>query len=284
MKVLPFEIPKASNQALLYQVDRGAAFYGRLHRHEEIQISLILKGSGDLVVADSVHTFGPGQLFLIGGNTPHLFRSLEDSGEVHMITVFFTRQSFGAHFFALEEVAHLGRAMDAIGVAVRCTEVPRSIQDDFAALENAQGVERMVGFLQLFDQIAALKKERLSRFNPQKITPQEGERMGNVLDYAMLHFSEKIRLEEVAAIAHMTPNAFCRYFKAHTAKSFFQFITELRMAHAARLLLEPEKTVLEIAYATGYRNISHFNRTFLKSFGCSPTHYRKRSVTPRPLR
>lgn len=281
MKVLPFEIPKASNQAILFQVDRGKTFYGRLHRHDEMQISLILKGSGDLVVADSVHTFAPGQLFVIAGNTPHLFRSVGDFDEVHMVTIFFTKQSFGPDFFQLEEVIHLGNFIDSIGVAVRYNHIPDALEQDLCSVEQTHGVERMVKFLRLVDQLSTLKAERLSSFTLQKISPQEGERMGNVMDYAMVHFTEKITLEQVSEIAHMTPNAFCRYFKAHTSKSFFQFITELRMAHAARMLMEPEKTVLEIAYATGYRNISHFNRTFMKSFGCSPTSYRKRQTIPR---
>lgn len=278
MKVLPFEIPKASNRAILYQVDEGASFYGRLHRHDEIQISLIVKGFGDVIVGNSVHSFESGHIYVIGSNAPHLFRSLDDDGTVHMITLFFTRESFGPAFFQLEEVDHLGRFIDSIHVGLRYTNTPDALQGELATFESLSGTNRMTRFLELLEKLQLLKPERLSRFTSPNISSSEGERMGNVLDYAMNNYTQGVKLNDVASIAHMTPNAFCRYFKTHTNKSFFEFITELRMAHAARLLLEPERTVLEIAYTTGYKNISHFNRTFNKSFGCNPTAYRKRQL------
>lgn len=277
MKVLPFEIPKSSNRALHYQVDIGPSFYGRLHRHEEIQVSLIIKGKGDLFVADSIHSFESGELFVFGSNTPHLFRSIEDAEGVHMITIFFTIDSFGKGFFDVDELQKIKSLIQISSVAIRIKESPVELIEMFTSFESFNPLKRVTSFLNMLGSLSEMEFEQLSSFKSDKITALEGERMGNVMDYAMNNYTEKVKLDDVAKIAHMTPNAFCRYFKLRTTKSFFQFITELRMAHAQRLLRQTDKTVLEIAYATGFKNISHFNRKFLQIYGCSPTKYRKAS-------
>lgn len=275
MKVLPFEIPKASNAAVLIQVDRGSSFYGRLHRHEEIQVSLILSGRGDLLVAESIHAFQPGDLFIIGSNTPHLFRSVEQEAEVHMITIFFTEDSFGSGFFSKDELTKVKLLLEQASTAVRFPQPPEFIIAKIQSLESHKEVLRITRFLEILDALSLMEPEQLSGFRAGKFTAEEGERIGKVINYAMEHYREKVKLTDVAEIAHMTPNAFCRYFKLRTSKSFFTFLTEIRMSHAQRQLLHTDKTVLEIAYATGYKNISHFNRQFLQHFGVSPTKFRK---------
>lgn len=90
MKIFPFKIPKQLNQNLVVQVDQGESFYNKLHQHEEIQIAYIVKGQGKLIIADSIHPYKPGDIFVIGGNSPHLFKSMElNEGSSHMISVFF---------------------------------------------------------------------------------------------------------------------------------------------------------------------------------------------------
>lgn len=73
MKVLSFKIPKSEKDALIYQEDTGVAFYEQLHQHEEIQISYIIKGSGTLIVGDSISVFNENDIIVIGKNLPHVF-------------------------------------------------------------------------------------------------------------------------------------------------------------------------------------------------------------------
>jgi quercetin dioxygenase-like cupin family protein len=103
MKVRPFKIPKPVHQSLLVQVDRLPAFYDKLHQHEEIQISCILKGTGKLLVADSIHPYSPGDIVVIGKNCPHVFQSNPSTIDSHMVSLFFSKDSFGEHFFDLLE-------------------------------------------------------------------------------------------------------------------------------------------------------------------------------------
>ena len=108
MKVLPFTIPKPKNDALILQEDKQPLFYNLFHQHEEIQLSLIKKGEGSLIVGDAVHSFQEGELIVLGSNVPHVFKSttLKDSPS-HMLTVFFKKDSFGNDFFETEELKSL---------------------------------------------------------------------------------------------------------------------------------------------------------------------------------
>ena len=104
MKVLPFKIPKPENVAIVYQEYKQDFFYGRLHQHEEIQLSLILSGEGTLVIGDSVNKFKSDDVLVIGSNLPHVFKS--DGAEQeksHMISIFFSKDSFGKDFFESSE-------------------------------------------------------------------------------------------------------------------------------------------------------------------------------------
>ena len=280
MLVLPFEIPKTGNSAFLFQVDKGEAFYGRLHRHKEIQISLILEGHGDLIINESLHSFAPGELYFIAGNTPHLFRSADREKSAHMISVFFTLDNLGLGFFQIDEMKGIFEFIQSITSAVRFQHIPESLQHDFQLLQQKDRIQKISGFLLFLELLSRLKIEILSEVPLPDISIREGERMRNVMDYALQNYRKKVTLEEFATIAHMTTNAFCRYFKMRTKKTVFQFVNELRIAHADRLLLKADKSVLEIAYDSGFRNISHFNRTFQKYHRCSPTVYKRRNKKP----
>lgn len=97
-----------------------------------------------------------------------------------------------------------------------------------------------------------------------------------VFDYVMTNYHQNITLDEIASIASMTKNAFCRYFKVRTNKSFFQFLIEVRIERAAKLLSSNgELSVLEIAESCGFNNISNFNRKFKELKQLSPLQYRK---------
>ena len=100
--------------------------------------------------------------------------------------------------------------------------------------------------------------------------------MQNVFEYTMSHFTEDITLSEISNIANMTKNAFCKYFKRRTNKTYFKFLNELRVEHASNLLLSVNDfSVAEIAYQSGFNNISNFNRLFKSIKKESPSMFRK---------
>lgn len=278
MKVLPFKIAKPENNALIYQVDRGEHLYNRLHQHEEIQISIILKGEGDLVVGDTINRYHENSIVVIGSNVPHLFRTEQEyEGESHMLTLFFTKESFGNFFFELIEMRELESVFKKIDAGLQLKDHIEEIKSIFLQLEHESHLERFISFLKILKYISQAKTKSLSSFIYSRVySDDEGERMSNVMNYAISNFNKEITLDEVSNIANMTPNAFCRYFKQRTNKTFFQFLLEIRLEHASRLLLKTKDIhVSEVSDASGFKNISNFNRKFKEFKGRTPTAFRK---------
>ncbi|NNK61117.1 MAG: helix-turn-helix transcriptional regulator [Flavobacteriaceae bacterium] len=265
MKVLPFKIPKPEKTAIIYQEDIGISFYDKLHQHEEIQISLILEGEGTLIVGDTVNYYKKDDILVIGGNIPHVFKSnTETSTKSHMLSVFFKYSSFGDGFFRLEDLNELdvffNKAKKGFKIIPSKSEASRL----FLKLHSASRIERLIILLQLLKISAKSDYRSLSSFIYDKTYNEiEGKRMQDVFEFTMRHYTEKITLEKIANVANLTKNAFCKYFKKRTNKTYVRFLNELRIEHSCRLIYsDPELPMTEIAYRSGYNNISNFNKQF----------------------
>jgi AraC-like DNA-binding protein len=99
--------------------------------------------------------------------------------------------------------------------------------------------------------------------------------MKDVIQYCFEHYTKSISLAEVASVAVMSNEAFCRYFKRHTSKSFISFLNEIRVVNAGKMILHTDMPIKEIAWSVGFNNITHFNRVFKQLNGVTPKEYRK---------
>jgi AraC-like DNA-binding protein len=99
--------------------------------------------------------------------------------------------------------------------------------------------------------------------------------MNAIYKFLMKNFNRDISLAEVAGLAAMNPNAFCRFFKSRTQKTLTQFINEIRIGHACKLLANEDKSIEHIAYECGYNNVSNFNHFFKLIKKTSPRGYKK---------
>lgn len=277
MKVLPFKIPKPELDALVYQEDHEIIFYDQLHQHEEIQISYIVQGSGSLIVGDSINYFTTNDILVIGENIPHVFRS--DSSMTSrsiMFTLFFTKTSFGKDFFNISDLLELSQFFKDSIHGIKLLSHQKEIIDYFTKMKNKNRIERIASLLNILNLIIQAEKEQLSSFvYKKKYTDIEGKRMNVVFQYAMDHFNEPISLNEISQKANMSKNAFCRYFKNRTNKTFFQFLIEVRIENACKLLYrEQELSVALISELCGFQNIANFNRKFKELKQMTPTQYK----------
>lgn len=278
MKVLPFKIPKPEKDALIFQIDKTEAFYDKLHQHEEIQLSFIVAGEGTLIVGDTVNYYSAEDILVIGSNIPHIFKSDTKASETsHMLSLFFTKESFGETFFELEELKGLQKFFKRTIHGFKITSKQKQIETLFLALERASKLDRFILLLQLLKSISKANYKSLSSFiYDKKYSDNEGFRMRNVFEYTMNNFEKEITLSTISDVAHMTKNAFCKYFKKRTNKTYFQFLNELRIEHACKLLLaENGYSTAEIAELSGYNNISNFNRQFKTVKGKSPSQFKR---------
>lgn len=278
MKVLPFKIPKPKNEALIYQEDRQKIFYGQLHQHQEIQISLVVKGSGSFVVADTINEYQEGDILVIGEYVPHVFKSDSDkSDESIMCSLFFKKDSFGKHFFELTDMAETKEFFKGSEYGLKVLSKKQKITKQFNKLSHQNKIERVATLLKILNLISTAESTPLSSFVYKKrYTDDEGKRMNDVFEYAMEKFYEPITLEEIADKAHMNKNSFCRYFKKRTNKTFFQFLIEIRIENACKLITSsPDLSIAMISEQCGFGTIANFNRKFKEIKGLTPSDYRR---------
>lgn len=279
MKVLPFKIPKAQNEALIYQEDHELFFYDKLHQHIEIQISLIINGEGTMIIGDTVNEYQTNDIVIIGSNIPHVFKSDTNENEMsHMVSLFFSKDSFGSEFFKLNHFESLQNFFDQSEYGFKVISNTDETKQLFLKLKKASNLKRFMLFLEILQLINESKTEILSSYiNRKNYSDNEGKRMSAVFEFTMNKFAEHISLQEIADIASMTTNAFCRYFKQRTNKTYVQFLTEIRIDNASKLLRKnPDMGIAEIAQNSGFSNISNFNRKFKLLKKTSPLKYKSK--------
>lgn len=283
MKPLLFKIPQAGGESFLVQHDQLPHFYDSLHFHPEFQLTLFIQGHGIQFVGDGISRFGPGELVLIGSGLPHVFRCDKEYYQkdtklvAESISIYFIRESFGSGFFDLPETQALGRLLQNASRGIRFRAGTKDqLYGQVVQLTQLEGFERMVQFLSLLQGFAVKEVFEFLSSPGFNLTQKEAdsEKINIVLDFLLNHFEEQIRLEQLAAMAHMSETSFCRYFKLRTRKTVFELLTEIRIGHACRRLVKQEESITAIAYHCGFNNLSHFNRQFRRIAGYTPSAYR----------
>ena len=284
MKPLPFLIPKSTQQSIHLQEDRQPYLYDYLHQHREIQISLILKGEGQLIAGEYLGRFGPGDIYVIGSNVPHVFKNDQeyyraDSNKyAHMVSVYFIWDTFGTTFLNLPEMKPifdhrliLDRGLKINGIA------QQQLTDSIHQLWTLDGPDRLFQLFKLLQGIHNLKPYHfLTQGTTLQLSPSQGERLDVIYRFTIDHYQRSITLEEVAQQVFLSVTSFCRYFKKSTRKTYFEFLSEVRVGQACRLLQkEKEQPIYSIAYEVGFNNIANFNRQFKRIMGLTPTAYRE---------
>ncbi|WMI65232.1 AraC family transcriptional regulator [Aestuariibaculum sp. YM273] len=277
MKVLPFKIPKPENEALVYQEERLRVLYDQLHQHSEIQISYVEKGAGTLIVGDTINDFSPNDILVLGSDVPHVFRTdVNFSEETVVYTLFFDRNCFGKHFFDLPDLESIHDFFTDSEYGMKILTRKNKLTKLFLKLKNQNKVQRIGTLLRIIDHITKAEKTAISSFvYKKKYTDDEGKRMNDVFNYAMENYMEPITLEEISEVANMSKNAFCRYFKKRTNKTFFQFLIEIRIENACKLIYNnPDHSISSISELCGFQNTANFNRKFKEIKGVTPSHFR----------
>jgi len=283
MKVLPFTIPVPEGQTIIVQEEIQSHFYPHLHRHAEIQITWIKRGEGTLLAGNSMHSFKAGEVYVLGANLPHLFRSspeyFDESNklDVQELTIFFDPAGKLSALFDMAEMQAVKAFFEKWQVGFKIpVEVMDAFREQIDMVQHTGGVYRMSVFLRMINLLMGIENlQPLSAAShTQPLTDPEGMRIASVLNYIMHNYSSALTLEDVALQAHLTPNAFCRYFKKHTRVTFVAFVNKVRVNQACKLLLNGElNNIADVAYSCGFSSVNNFNLTFKKIMGKTPRDY-----------
>lgn len=249
-----------------------------LRMHDDYEIVIILDGSGKRFVGNKIANFSKGDIFLTGPFVPHCAQA-DRGGEIRVMVIHFYENAFGKGFFELPE-NHLIFEMliDSRSGILFNGRNTRDFYEKFTELDKQRPFERLLTFFRLLDEMARLPNRRLlSNRNFEKTMNKKDYRAVNkIYDYIMTNFDgEKITLTEISNHVNMSPATFCRYFKKHFRKTFTHFLNEVRIGHACKKLQETNKNISEIAFASGYNHLTHFNKQFKRIMGYSPKEYRR---------
>lgn len=283
MKPHLLKIPKEAEHSFSVRYDIVSFFYNKWHYHPEMELVYIIEASGRQFIGDSIHHFKNNDLILLGSNLPHLWRCDEkflvknSKLKVEAIIVHFSPECFGPEFFKLPENKTLLRLFHRAQMGVRIKNQSRVIVSDLMRkLVTAKNSERIILLLQILQTIAHSRQTKTicSEGLSFQYSVSESERLNSIYQYILNNFTKQITLEEIAKIAHLSPNGFCRYFKSRIKKTFSKFLMEVRIGHSCKLLAESDKPVAEICYESGFNNFSNFNRHFKLIAGRTPLNHR----------
>jgi AraC-like DNA-binding protein len=253
------------------------------HAHPELELVLVLEGFGKRVIGNKIETFQPGDMVFIGSQVPHLWLSdpcyYDEKSDLSssVVVAYINPQVFQQLFNAVREFDRIKemikQAADGIRIFGRTREI---IAEKLLTHTSKTGYERVEIFLQIMHLISTTgEKSFIAKSEHSKIDDFNSDRLVEVIKFVKDNLNEDITLKQVAGIAYMTEQSFCRYFKNRTRKNFFQYLEELRMSKAGELLMQSsELSIADIAYTCGYKSSSHFCRIFRIHYSQSPYQYR----------
>lgn len=270
--------------SFLVRVFHQEAFRAPFHYHPEYELTLITRGEGRRYVGDRMDNFSRGDLVLLGADLPHCWKTEASSGDSEKesagaIVIQFQPDFLGNGFFSRPELSSIERLLQQSkgGVSFYGNTHISATKKIMALAKEEDSFKKMMGLLQLLQLLALSEEDQLliPHRDNSLLDQEDQQRINNILAYIIDHFKEKISLDEIAQAAHMTPNAFCKYFKKVTRRTFMETVIDYRLNYATRLLVQTDKTVASICFDSGFGDISHFNKTFKSKMKVSPLQYRK---------
>lgn len=276
-KPIEFTVPAHGDGAFYVMEDIGKDFYGYYHRHREFQLSYIVRGKGSLIVGNLLRPCAENEVFLLKPNDPHLFfkeENTEEETSVHIVHLFFSLEKLEP-FFDMSELHSIRNLFYNISSSQMLNaNFAKAIKTAFITLHHEDGPHKLIRILEIFDFIRQHENDLISLYsglNKTDFQDFDGLRINSVVKYAINNYKKNVTVDEVAALVHMTPTAFCKFFKKHTKKTFISFLNELRIEKACQMLVNQRvESIAEAAYQCGFNTAVHFNRVFRSIMHVSP--------------
>ena len=285
MKVIQFTIPKTADNSVIVQEENLPWFYNYLHRHKEIQIALIIKGEGMLIVGNYMQRFKAGDIYIIGADQPHIFRSdasyfsKKSKKYVQSVSLFFDPEESFENILLLPEMKEIKKFLEKTIYGLKAPQHEKfELSNEILKLKNSKTGLLVSDFIRLLHNMAHIRKwEILSTSIPDfSISDFEGLRMNDIYQYTIENYAENITLQQIADVAHLTVPAFCRYFKKRTSKTYITFLNEIKINEACNKIMEGKfESMSSVAYEIGFSNVTSFNRVFKKIKGMPPARFMK---------
>jgi len=288
MKIEKTKITSYQNSSVSVISREESFFQSPFHSHPELELVYVKESYGRRIVGNSVEQFVPGDMVFLGSDIPHVWLNDEiyyqgiSTLKAKAIVVYFNKEIFGSAFYELKETQKISSFFNqAVRGAVISGKTNQVIAKKLEKLVQKKDFEMIVG---LFKILALLSESSdIAFINNEFYIPAnekyKKDRLSAVFEYLNKNYREEISLIKIAEIANLTPTSFCRMFKFKTKKSFVEYLNEIRVSNACKLLIETDLGISEIAFKCGYKTASNFNQLFKKLTGTTPKEYRKLAET-----
>jgi AraC-like DNA-binding protein len=276
------ETPPITEKDCFYIVERHKSeFLYPIHSHQEFELNFVEHGRGvHRVVGDSIEEIGHYDLVLVTGNgLEHAWQQGNcTEPDVREITIQFSSSLLDERLLGRTQFASIRKMFEKarMGVAFSMTGIMR-VYNFLDSLPTMN--EKFEQFLTMLKILYELSQDQGARtlastsFADVK-ADRESRRVAKVKEYISNHYAEDLRLEDLSALVGMAPSAFSRFFKQHTTRTLSDYIIDVRLGNAARLLVDTTTSISEICYACGFNNLSNFNRIFKARRGYTPRDFR----------
>lgn len=253
------------------------------HFHPEFEISLIVEGAGTRFVGDCIEETKNGELVLMGENLPHAIHRDVNYYDVNMhlkptiLLVQFHRDFLGTDIWDKTEFLSIRKMLENAKRGLKFTgEIAEKASFLMRRMQEQKGIKKILSLFYLLEELACCKDfVYMSSCSFVESYNENDDKINEVYHYTISNFKNDITLEKVASLVYLSQSAFCRYFKNKTNKTYNVFLTEVRIGHACRLLVQKKYNISEICYACGYRNLSNFHRHFKELTRVTPLEYQK---------
>ena len=283
MKPLFFDVRSLLKNSIYTKEIISDKLSDQFHFHNAYEIALIIEGNGRRIVGDNIGNFSNDDLIILGPNIPHAsysdrkYHIIESSTKVHAIVVYFRPDWITADHMNTTDFTPVKKLLNQLKRGIKVEGKTHSIvKNSLLKLPNADGLKSFTILFRILYNISVSKDYSYLASTRYSNTYSENDikRINDVYKYVMENFTEVISLNNIASIAHMTPSAFCKYFKSKTSKTFIHFANEIRINYARELLMNRNIDISQISIQCGFNNFTSFNKNFKHFTKTTPSAYR----------
>jgi AraC-like DNA-binding protein len=280
MEIIYEKIFVSHNYSFITRKLQLASNITKIHSHRNFELNYILSGSGKRIVGNSISGYTDGDLVLLGPNIPHCWDNQNADHEAvsECIVTHFNENIISSDFFNIPEleqvVGLLKNANNGIWFKGKKTEKVGLALRKMVALK---GLERYIELLKVFHLLLQID-ERENLALPSSLPNSfdtDQDQINKIYEYVFNNIQTGIKLKEASALVFKEPGSFCRYFKKKTNQTFMDYVKNVRIGLAAKLLAETDKQITQICYECGYNNLANFNHYFRVIMQKTPSEYRK---------
>ncbi len=284
MKAIEYRLPQDFDKSFIVFRETGQFFPCPWHYHPEYELVSITSSTGRRMVGDHIGYYEKDDLVFMGPRLPHVWMSNPEyiNGEAKEvadgIVIHFLEKFLGDKFLQIPEMENFKKILElsSQGILIK-GKARKQINSLMKEMTGMSGLKRLSALFAIFDILSTTSEYELlaSPGYLQKTQQQYTDRFSKVTEYIMRNFDSDITLPEVASVSNMAVTTFCNFFKEHYRVTFVEYLNTIRIGYACKLLAEKNSNVVEVAYASGYKNLANFNRQFRKYKQMTPTDYRK---------